>query len=94
MFLRRLGVRFTILALRAFRITITGFGRFRFALLRVVGDVPAGPLELDRRRRDEPLGLTLALLALLERGIAHLLDDLEPMPALVALVLVNRHELS
>src|SRR3954462_10041999 len=72
--------------------------RFRLRRLRaaallagVVGDVPAGPLELEGRRGDELLHLAAAARAGGERGIIEALEDLGPLPAIQALVLVKRH---
>ena len=60
--------------------------------LGVVGDVPARPLELKRRRRHQLLDRSLAAgRTHLQRRIRELPNQLEPGPAGVALVFVEGH---
>ena len=63
-------------------------------LLRVVGDVEAGPLELDRRRREQLPDRSAALRTDVERRIRKLLDPLETVLAGLALIFVKGHERS
>src|SRR5439155_24610152 len=56
----------------------------------VVGHVPAAPLQLEARARDQTPDLALALGAARERGIGDALHLLE-VPAVSAAVLVSRH---
>src|SRR5947209_879041 len=87
------------LGLVAAAVAPAAFLAFRFRLrLRsaallagVVGDVPAGPLELEGRRGDELLHLAAAGRAGGERWIVEALEDLGPLPAVEAFVLVKRH---
>src|SRR6185295_13704917 len=60
-------------------------------LAGVVGDVPAGPLELEGRRGNELLHLAAAARAGGQGGIFEALEDLGPLPAVQAFVLVKRH---
>ena len=61
-------------------------------LLRVVRDVEPGPLELDRRRREQLADRSAALRAGVGRRIRKLLDLLEPVLAGLALIFVEGHE--
>ncbi len=63
----------------------------RRLILGVVGDVPAGALELNRRRRHQLPHRAAAGGAGVDRRIRELLDALEPLLAGLALVLVERH---
>src|SRR5262249_60064691 len=77
-FLGVLGVLGVLRLLRAFRV-----------FPGVVGDVPAGPLELDRRRRQELVDRTLpARRTLADRRIGELLNLLEARAARLALIFV------
>src|SRR5262249_5931227 len=60
-------------------------------LLGVVGDVPAGALELKGGRRHELVDLAAALGARLDLRIGELLNPLEAVAALLAFVFVERH---
>src|SRR6266508_15582 len=53
--------------------------------------VPAGTLEHDRRRRQEPPRLLPAIWALLERVVAERLDRREHVTTVIAAVVVYRH---
>ena len=61
-------------------------------LLGVVGDVPAGALELDGGRGDHLLDLAATLGALLDHLVGELLDFFEAVTALLAFVFVKWHE--
>src|SRR5262249_17292813 len=61
---------------------------------RVVGLVPAGALELEAGRRDEPLELAAAGFAFFHRWVAHLLHVLEVPFAFGTLIFVDRHGVS
>ena len=54
----------------------------------VVGDVPAGALELNRRRREQLTDRTAAGRAHVDQRIGEFLNALEPLSARFALVLV------
>src|SRR5581483_10408283 len=72
----------------------SGLAGRRGPLLRVVGDVPAAALELNRGRRQQFVdGALAAQLADGQRLVRELLDLLEPPAAGVALILVKRHRL-
>ena len=62
------------------------------ALPSIIGDIPAGALELDGWRGYETLHLPLTFDALLEGGVVHLLEHLYTMPALGTFIFINRHE--
>ena len=59
--------------------------------LAVVGGVEAGALEVDGHRVQHLAQVPAALLARLERIVAHLLEDLEGGPAVVTAILVDGH---
>ena len=61
-------------------------------LLGVVGDVPAGSLELDGGRGNHLFNAAAALRTLLQHLVGELLDFLEAVTTLLALVFVKRHE--
>ena len=63
----------------------------RVGLVRVVGDVPARSFELHGGRGNHLLNLAAALRALLDHLVGELLDFLEAVTALLALVFVKRH---
>src|SRR5262249_8082137 len=87
--------RRVLAALRALRLRGLALARLGFALpvglARVVGDVPAGTLELDGGSGEELLPGLLAGRALGQRLVRELLVQLE-VPAFGTLVLVERHE--
>ena len=60
-------------------------------LFRVVGDVEAAALELERRRGLQFVDVTCAHRTLVFQRIRKLLDLLEPVTADVTLVFVERH---
>lgn len=66
---------------------------FRVRALRfsVVIDIETGALEHDSDREEDFAQLAAALLARSKSVFGDLLDDLEPMTALRALVFVSRH---
>ena len=64
----------------------------RRGLLGVVGDVPAGALELHSGGGDHLLDLAAALGAGLDHLVRELLDFFEAVAALLAFVFVKRHE--
>src|SRR5512135_2163788 len=70
---------------------VPGLGRGA-ALLGVIRDVPAVALELDGRRRDELAQRAAALRADVEGLVLGLLQGLELVPALGALVFVEWHD--
>ena len=89
---RRLRIRrgIRVLALAGL-LAVPGRLRFSRLLLRVVGDVPPGPLELDGGRRRQLPHRAAALRAGGHQGVGELLDPLEAVRAGVAFVFVERH---
>ena len=69
------------------------FGR-RLHLVRVIGHVPAAPLEHDARRGDEAANRFAASLAGGQRVVLHALFHFELIRTTVALILINRHRWS
>src|SRR5439155_101931 len=93
---RVLLLAFLAVSLLAFLAVTAGRRLLRLCCLlpgsgRIVGDVPAFPLEDECRGRDEPTHRATAGLAGLERWRGDPLPDLEGPAALVALVFVGRH---
>lgn len=60
-------------------------------LIGVIGHVPSRSLELNRGRRDHLLDAAAAFRTLLKHLVRKLLDFLELMTALFALIFVKRH---
>ena len=69
----------------------SAFARRALVLLRVVGDVEAAALELDRRRRHQLVHVAAALRARVIERIRELLNLLEAVTAGVTFVFVQRH---
>ena len=61
------------------------------ALPTIIGDIPAGALELDGWRGHETLDFPLKFDALFEGGVVHLLEHLYTMPAVGTFIFINRH---
>jgi hypothetical protein len=59
----------------------------------VVGDIPAGSLELDGRGRDHLFDAASALRAFLDHLVGKFLDFFEAVTALFTLIFVKRHGL-
>ena len=84
-FCRLVGLRVLV------RLPPSDFGAAPVVLLRVVGDVEAAALELNRRRRHQLVDRAAALRARVDQRIGKLLNLLEPVAAGVALVFVQGH---
>src|SRR5690606_27932550 len=78
---------------RARALSLVGLRRLLVAVVPVVGDVEAGPLEEQPRARGEPaLGLRAAVRALRHRLFGHSLELLEVGAAGRAAILVSGHD--
>src|ERR1019366_4887097 len=75
------------------RFSIRAGGRL-LAVAAVIGDVPAGSLELQRRKRDQPFQLAAAALVHRQDRISEFLPDLESFTTVVTSIIVKWHCLS
>src|ERR1035441_3886566 len=64
------------------------------AVSAVIGDVPAGSLELQRRKRNQPFQLSAAALVDRQDRIREFLPDLEGFAAMVTPIIVKWHSRS
>jgi len=91
--LLRGAVRFRLVVLLVFRSGVAGrSGRRGFP--GVIGDIPAGAFELHGWRGDHLFDHAAAIGTLLYHLVGELLDFLEAVAALLALIFVKGHELS
>src|SRR5438105_2734489 len=93
--LRALGLGFAFGLALGFRFGFGGgAGRRQFAVLAIIGDVPAGAFELQRRRVDQAFQFAAATFVYTEKLVRESLLDFESLTALVAAVIVEWHGVS
>src|ERR1019366_5713932 len=88
----RLALRFAVGIGFRLRFPIRAGGRL-LAVAAVIGDVPAGSLELQRRKRNQPFQFPAAGIVDRQDRIREFLSDLEGFTTLVTSIIVKWHSL-